>query len=464
MTLFIRATLAALTLAIGWSPSSFAQDSTAGACVDFDGDGYGWNGVETCLTGAIPVITQPSECVDSDGDGYGWNGLATCLVSDNPDINPTSDDPLPGDDINPTGNDPLPVDDPIPDSDDPDDDTNPDDDVSPDPIDSDNTADNSPAQTPDNSIGRSPDGISFSSTFSPLGNAATDQCLTLQDTINGNYPGVITAGDFILSVNAWNFGAAGNYDWEQCIFANSDSLGWTYDWGAGGGPGDFNVRSYPELIYGVKSGGEISGSSSREGTGLPARIDLLPAITIDYDFTSNENGPARTVQASANPLFPNGTIIRGERNIAVESFFHPSDPDGNCPASVVERSGGSSNHTYEMMVWLDSGAERLPAGPSGFVTTATIDGASWDIYTKSNDLKYVAFVSNNPSLTGTLDWSAFIEWTSNNAHRVSELFGAQTDSVQLQDDWCLANILVGNEIWWGGGSFSINEWQINRTY
>ena len=46
-----------------------------GACVDSDGDGYGWNGTATCTPDNLPTA-----CVDSDGDGYGWDGSATCLV------------------------------------------------------------------------------------------------------------------------------------------------------------------------------------------------------------------------------------------------------------------------------------------------------------------------------------------------------------------------------------------------
>ena len=87
------------------------------------------------------------------------------------------------------------------------------------------------------------------------------------------------------------------------------------------------------------------------------------------------------------------------------------------------------------MVWIDSGAERLPAGPNGFVTTVNLDGATYDVYTKDNDLKYIAFVRTSASLSGSLNWSSFIEWTRDNAHRVSSRFGAITDAVQLQDDW-----------------------------
>lgn len=42
-------------------------------CVDTDGDGWGWNGVESCF-----IERVVNTCVDPDGDGYGWNGVETC--------------------------------------------------------------------------------------------------------------------------------------------------------------------------------------------------------------------------------------------------------------------------------------------------------------------------------------------------------------------------------------------------
>ncbi len=54
----------------GWGWDGTQSCRIANACVDSDGDGYGWNGYETCT-----VI-----CEDTDGDGYGWDGTATCLV------------------------------------------------------------------------------------------------------------------------------------------------------------------------------------------------------------------------------------------------------------------------------------------------------------------------------------------------------------------------------------------------
>ncbi len=84
------------------SPSSNTSGSFAGACLDPDGDGFGWNGVSTCIpdssTSSDNSATTGSTagaCVDSDGDGFGWNGVATCIVgvtepntASNPSPNP----------------------------------------------------------------------------------------------------------------------------------------------------------------------------------------------------------------------------------------------------------------------------------------------------------------------------------------------------------------------------------------
>ena len=57
---------------------------TAGACIDFDNDGFGWNGVETCLIpGFIPTA---GACIDFDNDGFGWNGVETCFIDEQPPV------------------------------------------------------------------------------------------------------------------------------------------------------------------------------------------------------------------------------------------------------------------------------------------------------------------------------------------------------------------------------------------
>lgn len=95
----------------GWGWNGVAScfvEQVVGACVDSDGDGYGWNGIATCdleddpdnctypagdrsqwgwdevsRLSCPPLIDPvlPGECVDADGDGWGWNGVDSCRTS-----------------------------------------------------------------------------------------------------------------------------------------------------------------------------------------------------------------------------------------------------------------------------------------------------------------------------------------------------------------------------------------------
>ena len=86
-----------------------APVAVAGPCIDSDNDGFGWNGIDTCIpdtprqvaqapqpapastttqtstSAPAPAVSQaqavtPGPCIDSDNDGFGWNGVDTCLI------------------------------------------------------------------------------------------------------------------------------------------------------------------------------------------------------------------------------------------------------------------------------------------------------------------------------------------------------------------------------------------------
>jgi len=172
--------------------------------------------------------------------------------------------------------------------------------------------------------------------------------------------------------------------------------------------------------------------------------------------------PAHPRQASVNSRYPNGTTINGERNVAVESFFYNS-VDGVCDDNTPVTRNGGSNHVYEIMVWLDSGAERLPAAPNDYVTDITLRGAPYGVYTKSSDPRYIAFVAKNPQTSGTIYWNDFVDWARINAHTVQQQFGANANSQKIEDSWCMANIIIGTEIFWGEGQFDLYEWTITQS-
>lgn len=53
-------------------------DTSAIVCIDSDGDGWGWTGTESCRI-ALDNIPQISVCIDVDGDGWGWTGTESCI-------------------------------------------------------------------------------------------------------------------------------------------------------------------------------------------------------------------------------------------------------------------------------------------------------------------------------------------------------------------------------------------------
>lgn len=436
---------------------------------DSDGDGYGWENGQSCIvqsttTNSMALCASASS--DPDGDGYGWENGASCLVS-------SGGGNTGGSGNNGGGNNSSGLPACALTSSDPDGDgygweNNASCQITAESGAGNNagsgSSDGGQAGNGNNGIINN-DGGGYSSDnvgqtvirSSSLINTGSREICTQAD---GDWFGWLTIGDFILHNNTWAAWASSNYNWSQCIYTNKNGAvaGVSYDWGSGGGSGDYQVRSYPELIFGIK---DQYRATPKSVTGLPVSIGDMPDITIDYSMSWPEYGPERAVNASANSRYPNGTMIQGERNVSAESFFYFPDAAGNCSENIVTRDG-TSNHTYEVMVWLNAGAERLPAGPNDYVTSVQLDGQPYKVYTKNSDRKYIAFVAQNPQQTGSLNWNTFIDWSRQYAHQVQSVFGASTNTVEIQDSWCMANIIIGTEIFWGAGSLDYFDWTITQ--
>jgi len=73
---------------VGDNTDNTADNTSSSACVDTDpvGDGWGWDGSESCVVGGstdnTADNTSSSACVDTDpvGDGWGWDGSESCVV------------------------------------------------------------------------------------------------------------------------------------------------------------------------------------------------------------------------------------------------------------------------------------------------------------------------------------------------------------------------------------------------
>ena len=258
-------------------------------------------------------------------------------------------------------------------------------------------------------------------------------------------------GDFLLTNNAWN-GQQSSWDWSQCITLTAASDGsilpsWTFDWGNEDDlqPGlfEWEVKSYPEVIYGAKSISEYSAPCA--DTGLPIAVKDMPDISIAYNYRTQLTDARVGDQGDeANNPTP---VTGGDRNIALESFFH---------SSCDIRRGNDSNMELELMVWLEVGNERLPSGSAPQAVFTNAAGQTFDIYTKPGNDQYIAFVAQNIVQADTLDWNEFMDHARDNA--------ATYSIRQQQDSWCLANVIFGSEIWWGEGSVNLDYYQITSQY
>ena len=105
-----------------------------------------------------------------------------------------------------------------------------------------------------------------------------------------------------------------------------------------------------------------------------------------------------------------------------------------------------------MMVWVGV-PEIRTAGP--LVAEVTIDGVGWDVHVNpSLDWGYVAFVAQEPSEEGWLDWNKFVDWTRFNG----PAFGVP----RIQGNTCMGAIEIGTETFWGQGTFTLEEFSVFR--
>ena len=231
----------------------------------------------------------------------------------------------------------------------------------------------------------------------------------------------IAYGDYVLQNNTWNDSEVYYNNWHQCIELTgwtSDFVAkWDYNWLAKDNGNEFSVKSYPQVYYGRKTRNSISGPA--EKLGVPAHIDQLPSFKVKYKYSETGNA---------------------ERNVALESFFHTS-----CEAEEW-------NKQFEMMVWVGVPVTR---GPGPKVAEVEFDGVGWDVHVNPTlGWGYVAFVAQNPSQEGWLDWNKFVTWT----RYTGPSFGVP----RVADNTCMGAIEIGTETFWGQGTFTLNEFEVHR--
>lgn len=243
----------------------------------------------------------------------------------------------------------------------------------------------------------------------------------------------LEVGQYVVLNNDWNAATANSDDWQQTVAIDKLLNGGTqivfeYDWLTREIVDEFQVKSYPQVLYGNKLGAHVSGTP--EEIGLPATITALDEFKIEYSY--QETGDA-------------------ERNLAFESFFHTSCDIGG-PNFEVD------NREFEMMVWIANPQIRTP-GSNRAASGVMIDNQLWDVWIKpEQDDKYIAFTAVNETASGTLNWNRFVEWTMEWTAANQPVFGIRA----LDPDWCMSAIEFGVEAWWGAGRLQLDNLEITR--
>ena len=108
-----------------------------------------------------------------------------------------------------------------------------------------------------------------------------------------------------------------------------------------------------------------------------------------------------------------------------------------------------------MMIWVNNPTIRTPGSPT--LTGVMIDNQLWDVYTKPIETApYIAFTAQNPSTSGTLNWKRFVDWTVQwTAENAEDL-----NIAQLKTEFHMGAIEIGTEMWWGSGTFTLNQFEV----
>lgn len=157
---------------------------------------------------------------------------------------------------------------------------------------------------------------------------------------------------------------------------NTTAPAWSITWKYPPGPESQPVHAFPNVLV--------------DGGVFPATVQSLSQIGLDVQWTYGvgNNTASTTDEAALDAATLNA-------NVAVDMFF-----DSN---KFI--SSNSSKATYEVMVWFaDFGSAAQPIGlAAGVVTTETVNGTTFNLYTGQNSLEQNVLTWVASTTTDTFD-------------------------------------------------------------
>ena len=216
-------------------------------------------------------------------------------------------------------------------------------------------------------------------------------------------------GDRWFNNNVWNKGTITNF--EQCILRRvvdgEDEYGWRWRWPR---LPDFDVRGYPEVIYGHKPWHPPTRSA------FPKRISEVREIRVDYEAY---------------------LAAEGSYNLAFSMWVTNDDPP--TPEGI----------THEIMIWVDRSCGFEPY-PDSRVADVEIDGATYTLVIEGQfstfGQTYVAFARHTDQHIGTLNLDKFLAYLVENGHVPAESH--------------VTDVELGNEAISGTGELWLKEFRV----
>lgn len=215
----------------------------------------------------------------------------------------------------------------------------------------------------------------------------------------------------VLYNNVWNFRAAGDFDWSQCIVENlqTGELGWSWRWPKREG----YIYGYPQ----IKRGSSPWDPLPRVDDQFPVKLGDLSSLTVSHELEISTDG---------------------QHNVATSFWLieNPARHDRAPKEAIVA----------EVMVWTYRTPKHMRPGGKR-IGTMTHAGQNWSIWLdenwgdpseqNENQWIYISFVSDKPQLKAGFDLSVLLA-----DPRLSHL--------GLQDNW-IADAELGTEIMSGAG-------------
>ena len=238
-----------------------------------------------------------------------------------------------------------------------------------------------------------------------------------------NYQSIKT-GNGIFYNNVWNYKAAKNFSWKQCIEQKKDDkeiLGWSWKWPHHGS----QIFSYPQIKIGTSPWDPLPKFDDR----FPIAIYSLSSLNIQHDLDISTNG---------------------NHNVATSLWLVDTADIGD----TVNREAIKA----EVMIWTYATSGHIsPAGKK--IDDIIHNGQKYSVWldekwgdtsgNNDNDWIYIAFKAETPSLSSSVDAAQLLNIPSLSKFKLQQYY--------------IADIELGTEIMSGEGLLWVNTFKIDIT-